>query len=240
LRIYVKGVNTMGDQQVRVEGFDGAVAGKRACLFGGPQQWLGRLALLESEALYKGRTVLVCSMPPRGGSPPLGLMRRRWDAIFCPRENFDYQMLLTYVANAPKPVRVCWWSAPGTSEIPRAIWSKWTGGVTLLGFNESAGDLWGVEWDVIFFPLEATSGFVEKVLGRRGTGQRQLMSGIAEHLDDIRSNGAALCWAGGLLWYDPSEGSEALPKLGARDAVQMLEEVRGLLQGGGSSSGGFT
>lgn len=229
----------MASDQIRLEGFDGTIAGKRVCIFGSPSEWLGRLALLESEALYKGRTILVCSQLARGSHPPSGLMRRRWDAVFSPKENFDYQMLLTYVANAPKPVRVCWYSTGGSGEIPRAIWSRWSSPgsqVTLLGCNEgiNSGELWGVEWDVILFPLAATSGFVEKVLGRRGTGYRSQVAGIAEHLDDIRSNGAALCWAGGLLWYDPSEGQEALPKLGSREAAQMLEEVVGLLKGNGS------
>lgn len=223
----------MASDQIRLEGFDGNLAGKRVCVFGSPSDWLGRLALLESEALYKGRTVLVCSSGTRGSAPPSGLMRRRWDAVFTPKENFDYQMLLTYVANAPKPVRVCWWSSAGWgSEIPRAVWSKWNNTVTFLGFQEStSNEVLGVEWDVIFFPLEATSGAVEKVLGRRGTGYRSQLAGIAEHLDDIRSNGAALCWAGGLFWYDPSEGRETLPKLGSRDAVQMLEEIQGFLKG---------
>lgn len=243
---------------LRLEGFDGAVRGRRVCIFGSPDAWLARVAQLESESLYKGRTILVSSGPPRAQatSLPPALLRKRWDAIFTPRENFDFQMLLTYVQNAPKPVRVCWHCAPGVSEIPRAVWSKWTaakaggtpGGsgatdVTLIGLNGPApegGDLWAVEWDAIMFPLEASASFVEKVLARRGTGQRALLQGIAGHLDDIRSGGAALVWSnidetdgrGTLYWYDPSEGVETgVPRLGMAEAAAMLEDVRRLLLG---------
>jgi hypothetical protein len=167
------------------------------------------------------------------------LLRRRWDAIFTVRENFDYQMLLTYLSNAPKPCRVCWWQPEvSTAEIPRAVWSKIGGDTVLLGFNNglTRGDLWSVEWDAIYFPLFVREEFVGRVLSSRGSGIRAIAAGLTSSLDEIRANGAALVWSnieerdirGSLHWYDPEEGKEHLKSgIGKEEALDLIEELKG-------------
>lgn len=229
---------------VHLEAFEGNLKGRKVCVFGGTKEWLARLALLESEVLYKGRTVLVIQAPSRGASIPPQLFRRPWNAVYWVKENFDYQMILTYVANAPKPVRVCWWIADGFGEIPRSVWGKWAAGgageVSLLAFNSSLtrGDLWGVEWDCITFPLSVKEEFVSRVLANRGSGARAASVSVSSHLDEIRANGAALVWSnigtstgGYLYWYDPEEAETAVrTTLQSEEAVAMLEEIREFIQ----------
>ena len=114
---------------IRLEGFDGGIRGHRCLVIGKETDWLARINTLESESLYKGRSILVIHEPMRGVSAAVGsaLFRKRWDCIFRVRDAFEAQMLATYVANAPKPVRILWISAMGTQEIPRALTSKWRG-----------------------------------------------------------------------------------------------------------------
>ena len=96
----------------------------------------------------------------------------------------------------------------------------------------------GCEWETIFFPLHATSVMVEKILGMRGTGVRQIAHDIGAHLSEIAAHGAALVWSnidetdsrGALYWYDPSEGQKS-DKLSNEEAAKMLEEVIGTLRG---------
>lgn len=231
---------------VRLEAFERSLRGRKICIFGEPTDWLLRLSVLEGESLYKGRTVLVIGGQGRGwagrqGLPPASLMRRRWDAIFSPRENFDYQMLLTYITNAPKPCRVCWWQPEAAAaEIPRVVWSKFGPEVTLFGFQGglTRGDLWGVEWDAILFPLSVREDFVGRVLSSRGSGIRAAMAGLTANLDEIRANGAALAWSnieerdsrGSLYWYDPEEGKEHLQSGITKDeALGIVEDLKGFL-----------
>jgi hypothetical protein len=148
-------------------------------------------------------------------------------------------MLATYVANAPKPVRIVWISYGGTTplEIPRALWQKWDpSDITLLGASKT-GEMMGCEWEVIFFPLQNTPQFTEKVLSMRGSGTRMLAAGVSAHLSEIAENGAALVWSnigesdsrGCLYWYDPTEGASVGQKDGITktEAVSMLEELVG-------------
>lgn len=224
---------------IRLEGFDGGIRGHKCLVVGKENDWLARIHLLESESLYKGRSILVIHEPMRGvmASFAGSLYRKRWDCIFRIRDSFEAQMLATYVANAPKPVRILWVCAPGVQEIPRALTSKWErGDITLLG--ASSGDMVGCEWDVIFFPLHATSTMVERMLGMRGSGVKQIAQDIGGYLSEIAAHGAALVWSnvdeadsrGALYWYDPSDGQKS-ETLNAEDAIKMLEEVIGTLRG---------
>ena len=110
--------------------------------------WISRIESLESESLYKGRSILVIHEPPRpsgSGSAPLALLRKRWDCVFRIRESFEAQMVATYVANAPKPVRILWFSMTTSQEIPRALWQKWSPpgspDITLIGCSQSGEPL---------------------------------------------------------------------------------------------------
>ena len=216
----------------RIEGFDGEIRGHRSLVIGKEGDWLSRIHALESESLYKGRSILVIHEPSRIAAPIAAqLLRRRWDSVFRLRETFDAQMLVTYVANAPKPVRILW---HGSTEIPRNLWQKWEkADVSLIGCSRT-GDPLGCEWEAIFFPLENTPAFTERVLGMRGSGMKSLAANVSGYLSEIAANGAALVWAtigekdsrGSLYWYDPSENQEK-NLITKADAVTMLEEVCG-------------
>ena len=141
-------------------------------------------------------------------------------------------MLATYVANAPKPVRIVWFSV-GSVEVPRTLWQRWQGqDVSLLGCSHQ-GEMMGCEWEAILFPLTANLAMIERTLALRGTNIRSLAAGVGEHLSDIAAKGAALVWSniderdsrGALYWYDPTEGHQEGEKLSKKDAVSMLEEV---------------
>ena len=215
---------------LRIEGFDGEIRGHRSLVIGKESDWLSRIHALESEALYKGRSILVIHEPSRIATQISSqLLRKKWDVVFRIRETFDAQMLATYVANAPKPVRILW---HGISEIPRSLWQKWDKmDISLIGCSK-AGEPLGCEWEAIFFPLENTSAFTERVLGMRGSGMKSLAANVSGYLSEIADNGAALVWStigekdsrGTLYWYDPSENKEK-HVISKADAVNMLEEV---------------
>jgi len=233
---------------LRLEGFDGEIRGHRCLVIGKESDWLSRIQALESESLYKGRSILVIHEPSRPsgtGSVPSALVRKRWDCIFRIRESFEAQILATYVANAPKPVRILWFSA-GAQEIPRALWQKWSyagvGGsgavsdITLIGCSQS-GEPLGCEWEAILFPLQNTPQFTERVLGMRGSGMRSLAANVSSYLTEIAESGAALVWSnidekdsrGALYWYDPNEGSgsSSSEKLTKTEALSILDELKG-------------
>jgi hypothetical protein len=226
--------------ELRLDGFDGlgSIRRHKVLVFGKPEDCLRFVNVLEADSLYKGRTVLVANIPGRGSVIPTPLTRRRWDALFTPKENFDYQMILTYVENSPKPCRVVWWNA----DIPRAIWTRWSGSkdITVIGSAAEGNEtMCGSEWEAIFFPLVCRSEFMERVLSKRGSGMRGMVGGpggIAGSLEDIREKGAAVCWSsidendsrGALYWYDPGEGQE-VGGMTRAEAVEVLEGVRQFL-----------
>ena len=245
---------------LRLEGFDGEIRGHRCLVIGKDTDWLSRIDSLESDSLYKGRSILVIheSSRPLGTTIASSLLRKRWDCIFRIREQFEAQMVATYVANAPKPVRILWYST-NAQEIPRALWQKWSassasnassgsgssggsggsGGsgpdITLIGCSQS-GEPLGCEWEAIFFPLQNTSQFTERVLGMRGSGMRSLASNVSSYLTEIAQSGAALVWSninekdsrGALYWYDPNEGtSHSSEKITKAEALSMLEDLKG-------------
>ena len=199
---------------LRIEGFDGVVRG-RCLVLGKEANWLSQFNALEAESLYKGRSVLVLHEPR--GTVSSGLLRKRWDCVFRVKESFEAQMLATYVANAPKPVRILWVCAP-SHDIPRALWQRWTNDVTLIGGASS--ELHGCDWDTILFPLQNTAQFTEKILAMRGSYR---LGNVGQHLAEIAANGAALAWnESGFYWYEPSEDHEKLTK---GEAVKLLEDV---------------
>lgn len=211
---------------LRLEGFDSAIRGHRSLIIGKDTDCLRRMNILESESLYKGRSILVIQEPARGfGSVGNSVFRKRWDCVFRIRESFEAQMLATYVANAPKPVRIMWLGSANV-EIPRALWQKWNGDITLLGC--STGSMLGCDWESIFFPLHHSPQETEKILSMRTAG-RNLAMNVSGHLSEIAASGAALVWSniddkqGTLYWYDPTEGE--LEKVSKADAISMLEEV---------------
>jgi len=235
-----------------LEGFSGSIRGRRSLIIGKESDWLARINMLESESLYKGRSILVVHENGlRGGSTPACLFRKRWDCVFRIREGFEAQMLATYVANAPKPVRILWTGLSGgtgtgagagagqTQDIPRSLWQRWSvkeAEVTLIA--GSSGDLFGCEWETIFFPLTNTPIFTERVLNARATGARGLVQLVAAHFGEIAESGAALVWSnidekdarGALYWYDPKDCVKGDICVSKAEAVGILEDVIGLLK----------
>jgi hypothetical protein len=225
------------DEPLRLEGFDTSIRGRRTLIIGPHDLWTSRLSLLESEALYKGKTVLVIQETTKGtGKEYPALSRRRWDAIFRVRENFDAQMVATYVQNAGKPARVVWVFPPiekGYPEIPRVLWQRWVkSDISLIGCSEE-GVIGGVEWESILFPHNCDMKMIERVLNMRGTGISHLLLKIKNHLSDIASNGAAISWTnieesdsrGSLYWYDPGEGKQ-IDNYTKEEAAEVLESIK--------------
>ena len=222
---------------LRLEGFDTPLRGHRFAVIGDSGACLGRLAVLESESLYKGRSVLViqesgATSGRTGRAVPPAIFRRRWDCVFRIRESFEAQMLATYVANAPKPVRIMWISL-GQMEIPRALSQRWQKtDVTLIGVAGLSDNLGTCEWEAILFPLRCPQETIERVLGSRGSGIVQMFMKIKEHMGEIAANGAGLVWTnigetepkGCLYWYDPSEGSSR-DGFTRAEAAALLEDL---------------
>lgn len=224
------------EDTVRLEGLDVELRGHRTLLVGEPDAWLTRFSSVESEALYKGRNVLVIheSVKGSGREYPM-LYRRRWDVIFRIRESFDAQMMLTYVQNAAKPVRILWVFSPNSNlDIPRTMWQRWVkNDITLLGATET-GVIGSVEWETILFPFKCELGRVERILNTRGSGISTMMSKLRDHISEIAASGAALAWTnidekdskGGLYWYDPSEGSKnAEDSFTKKEASELLQSL---------------
>ena len=204
----------MFSEALRVEGFDGQLRGQKFLVVGDETAWLRRFGIIESESLYKGRNILVIQESRPGFSliSSIGVLRKRWDMIFRIKEGFEAQMLATYVANCPKPVRLLWLCGTGC-EVPRALWQRWVKqDITLIGGSDQENTAITCEWDAILFPHRCPQATVEKFLSGRGTGLAALASRMKEHSDEIAASGAALAWSnagggqGSIYWYDPTEG----------------------------------
>ena len=227
---------TAGEDTLRVEGFDSPLRAHRFLVIGDERAWLRRFNLIESQSLYKGRSILVVQ-ESMGKTSNVGLLgsvgRRRWDVIFRVRDSFEAQMVATYVANAPKPVRILWLCANTMCEIPRALWQRWREqklDVTLIGGSD--GTSVACEWEAIFFPHRCPQETVEKVLSARGSGLSSLAVKMKEHGEEIAASGAALVWSnieesdnrGCIYWYDPHDGT-VNDEYTKKEAATVLEGV---------------
>jgi hypothetical protein len=217
-------------EPLRVEGFDTSLRGRRFLVVGDDNAWLRRLNSLESESLYKGRSILVIQESAGKTMSLFGsLSRKRWDVIFRVRDSFEAQMVATYVANAPKPVRILWTCSSSSSDIPRVLWSRWAkSDITLIGGSEG---FIACEWEAILFPHRCPQETVEKILGARGSGIASLATKMKGYSEEIASSGAALAWTnidlgaqGSIYWYDPQEGTvdDGYTK---KEAATVLESI---------------
>ena len=93
---------------LRIEGFDTPLRGRRSLVVGTIENAYKLFRTIESEALYRGKNVLVLQEGTQPSTVPLVVWRKKWDVIFRIKESYDAQMLATYVANSPKPVRILW------------------------------------------------------------------------------------------------------------------------------------
>lgn len=215
------------EEPIRLEAFDTNIRGKRTLVVGNSELSIQRIFILESESLYKGKSILVYNT----SQPPPQILKHKWDIVFKIKDSFDLQMLVTYVQNAPKPVRVLWY-AP--TEIPRQVWQRWQkADISLIGFTQEGG-LAGCEWESILFPLKCEQGVIERVLGARGSGIANMARKLRDHLSEIASSGASLAWTnieesdsrGGLYWFDPLEGvrEDTFTKKEAVDVLMNLSK----------------
>jgi len=222
----------MGDT-LRMEGFDAELRGRRFLVIGDERAWLRRFNLIESQSLYKGRSILVIQ-ETQGKSVSLlsSVGRKRWDVIFRVREPFEAQMIATYVQNAPKPVRILWICTNSMCEIPRSLTQRWNKcDVTLLGGLSPDCLSVACEWEAILFPHRCPQETVERVLSARGSGLSGLVTQLKEHSEEIAASGAALVWSnidlgpkGEIYWYDAMEGQidDGYTK---KEAATLLEGV---------------
>ena len=241
----------VSDEPLRIEAFDSSIQGRRISVIGPPEVWLGVVATMAAEQIYRGRTILVLHEPAHGegraaAAPPLSLLRAKWDLVIRVKEGFEAHMLATYVENAPKPIRILWCSLGGrgvTGEIPRALWGRWTQGVTLIG-GHTEGMVGGCEWDAIFFPPAHDRDKIERVLAARGgVAATAKFAKIRDGVSEITASGAALVWscideadtrAGGLYWYDPKEYASSIQW----SAAEVQDTLRAIADWAAGASGG--
>jgi hypothetical protein len=225
--------NNRQENIIRLEAFDTNIRSRKTLVMQSAPIALARIALLESESLFKGKSIFVyhTSSGQSQGPDPL-LHRRQWDSVFRVKDNFDLQILASYVSNAPKPVRICWQLGANHEPIPRALWTRWLPSaktdISLIGYSAD-GNQGGCEWDSILFPLKAEQSAVERVLSARGTG----IGTVVAHLSELAGAGAALAWTnidekdarGSLYWYDPNEGSNTEDSFTRKEAGALLEAL---------------
>jgi hypothetical protein len=205
---------------MRIESLDVPFVGHRTLVIGSVELALHRFSLLESASAYKGKNILVIQDQDLGAGNPL-LFRKRWDCIFRVSDSFDYQLLSTYVSNAPKPSRVFWMSTG--KEIPRALWSRWT--VSLLGCSETIP---ACEWETILFPLGYPIDKVERLLPRTSLKE------LKDHWSELLEAKAALAWVAEtstVHWYDPSERVYDAPLFTKEEAGTLLQALSSWVKG---------
>jgi len=208
-----------------IDSLDVQFRGHRTLVVNSVELALCRFSLLESVCLYKGKNVLVIQ---EGQEVSLGnplLFRRRWDVIFRVKDAFELQMLATFVANAPKPVRI-FWSCVGLGDIPRGLWSRWQGqDVSLLGCSDGVT---GCEWETILFPLAYPFDKVERTLASRGSGLVAKCKELKEHWGELVDAKAAVAWVSQtntIHWYDPAEHVYDAPLYTKAEAVILLQSL---------------
>jgi hypothetical protein len=224
------------EEVVQIEGFDTPLRGTRVLLVGSIDQAYKRFTMIESEALYRGKSILVLQEGSQASTVPLVVWRKKWDVVFRVKEPYDAQMLATYVANCQKPVRIFWIVDGRHGDIPRGLWSRWVKqDITLIGScsaDSTGGWIGGCEWETIFFPHQCPASTIERVLSSRGSGYSSLVQKCKEYLPEIASSGAAVVWTnidekehrGSLYWYDP-ETKETEQSFTKQEVVQLLEGI---------------
>jgi len=216
-------------EQMELEGFDDSLRGKKTLIIGSFELAMSQFSLIESTSLFKGKNILVlCDTGSIPHTPNPLLFRKRWDVIFRLKEGFDAQMLATYVSHAAKPVRILW----SGGEVPKALWTKWTNDITLLGLSET-GIQTGCEWDVILFPIGHSYESMERCLGARHPHIPTMLQRMKQHMPEIADSKAGIAWScighggtpGTLYWYDPSEGKQAIQPFTKVEASALLTSI---------------
>lgn len=217
---------------MRIESLDVPFRGHRTLIVGSVELALQRFSLLESSSAYKGKNILVIQSQESSLGHPL-IFRKRWDVTFRVKDSFDFQLLATYVSNAPKPSRVFWLTVGQfgqIGDIPRALWSRWTHDVSLIGCSE-VGSIGGCEWETILFPLGHPVEKVERVLHGRGP---TLLKELKEHWAELLDAKAAVAWvssSNSIHWYDPAENVYDAPLYTKEEAAAVLQSLASWVRG---------
>lgn len=215
---------------MRIESLDVPFRGHRTLVVGSVELALQRFSLLESSSAYKGKNILVIQ---EGQEVTLGhplIFRKRWDVTFRVKDAFDVQLLATYVSNAPKPSRVFWLTLGNSGDIPRALWTRWSHDVSLIGCSE-VGSINGCEWETILFPLGYPVEKVERVLHGRGP---PLLKELKDHWTELLEAKAAVAWVSStnsIHWYDPAEHVYDAPLYTKEEAAAVLQSLASWIRG---------
>jgi len=220
---------------MRIESLDVPFRGHRTLVVGSVELALQRFSLLESSSAYKGKNILVIQSQESSLGHPL-IFRKRWDVTFRVKDAFDVQLLATYVSNAPKPSRVFWLSvgqsgqSGQSGDIPRALWTRWSHDVSLIGCSE-VGSINGCEWETILFPLGYPVEKVERVLHGRGPS---MLKELKEHWTELLDAKAAVAWVSSsntIHWYDPAENVYDAPLYTKEEAAAVLQSLASWVMG---------
>lgn len=215
---------------MRIESLDVPFRGHRTLVVGSVELALQRFSLLESSSAYKGKNILVIQ---EGQEVTLGhplIFRKRWDVTFRVKDAFDIQLLATYVSNAPKPSRVFWLTLGNSGDIPRALWTRWSHDVSLIGCSD-VGSINGCEWETILFPLGYPVEKVERVLHGRGP---PLLKELKDHWTELLEAKAAVAWVSStnsIHWYDPAEHVYDAPLYTKEEAAAVLQSLASWIRG---------
>lgn len=215
---------------MRIESLDVPFRGHRTLVVGSVELALQRFSLLESSSAYKGKNILVIQ---EGQEVTLGhplIFRKRWDVTFRVKDAFDIQLLATYVSNAPKPSRVFWLTLGNSGDIPRALWTRWSHDVSLIGCSD-VGSINGCEWETILFPLGYPVEKVERVLHGRGP---PLLKELKDHWTELLEAKAAVAWVSStnsIHWYDPAENVYDAPLYTKEEAAAVLQSLASWIRG---------
>jgi hypothetical protein len=210
---------------VRVEAFNAQLRGKKIWIVGDEAMIPNRLHVVEQELLGRGRKVLVLTDNRKLSAK--WMQRIEWDGVFRIRDSNDLRLLLTYVMNIVKPIRLVWLG----DEAPSIILQKMSMiDCTMIGhgLQQPRGD-----WDVIFYPSAIESNRVEESLLTRMGSAKLATLNLRSVMPELRAARAGLVWsnigeserAGGIYWYDIAEGDAPQEPVSGLELATSLREL---------------
>lgn len=211
-------------ETVRVEGFGSTLRGHKIWIVGDEHLVANRLHVLEQELLGRGRRVLIVNDQRK--HLPGWAQKKDWDAFFHIRDTMDYRLVLTYIANAAKPVAVTWLG----EEPPPAVLSRLTGDITVVGYGTQhpRGD-----WNVIFFSPHMDASRVEESLMTRMGSARLAPLNLRSVIQELQAVRAGLVWSlidepdkhGAVYWYDIAEGEAPREPISSVEMAMTLRDL---------------
>lgn len=151
-----------------------------------------------------------------------------YDAVFQAKDTQDWQMILTYLTYAPKPILV----VAEEMTIPDAFWTRLTRAITFVHLSSKTHGISVKPYDAIFFaPMEEIHTSFSEYTYKLLQGIYRANYTYAEHkeiLNELRTAGAGVAWSkwneqaagGAVYWYDTVEHT-----VEDRISPQQLSEV---------------